>query len=96
MYDVPVPLVHIEVCFDLVQHSALHLEESSGGSPSIRSHNVNDEPFLVLPLTDADMPVLDLFLCTSLIRLVVLSNRDVVLIMPILDTLVQHTSQRTM
>ena len=71
---IPILLVSIEVCPDLVQHGSLHLKHALLGCPSLRPDNVYYEPFLVFALTDDRMPIPNLLLHSILIRVVVLAS----------------------
>lgn len=48
----PVTLVNIEISFDFVQDRALHVEELSVHYFGVWTHDMHDEPFLVLPWQD--------------------------------------------
>ena len=45
----PVPLVNVEIRFDLVQYRTFHVEELSIHYFCVWTHYMYDEPFLVLP-----------------------------------------------
>lgn len=68
----PVPLVNIEICFDFIQHGAFHVEELSVDCFCVRAHDMNDEPFLILPRQDGHLPILDLLLHICFIGFVIL------------------------
>jgi hypothetical protein len=71
----PVFLVRIEVRSYLVEYIALYLEEVCRRIAGIRTDDVYDDPFLVLAVTQGNLPVFNLFFDSSLICITVLLEK---------------------
>lgn len=70
----PVSLVNIKICLYLIKDGALHVEELAVCGLDIRTNNVHNDPFLILPLRYGRMPVFDLFLHSRLVQVVILNT----------------------
>lgn len=70
MLDTPVSFVRVKIRLDAIQYRALHSEETAPTTrrTSVRSHDLQNQPFLVFPLGDNRVPVLDLFLHSATVR----------------------------
>lgn len=58
----PIPLLNIEISFELIENRRLDLEHLYACCFGVGLHNVDNQPFLTLLLRYTRMPILDLFL----------------------------------
>lgn len=68
----PLPFINVEICFDFVQHRALHVEELSVHYFCVWTHDMYDEPFLVLPRQNGCLPIFNLLLDSGSVGFVIL------------------------
>jgi hypothetical protein len=72
-----VSLVDIEICLYFIKDRALHVEELAVCGLDIRTNDMHNDPFLILPLRYGRMPVFDLLLHNCFVRVVVLARYNV-------------------
>lgn len=70
----PISLFQIEICLYLIKDGGLHVKELAVCCFDIRTNDMHDQPILILPLWYGRMPVFDLFLHSSSVRVVILNG----------------------
>ena len=70
--NAPVFLLHVEICFNLIEYARLDLEQPRSRRLGIRTYNVDNQPLLILALRNRGMPVLNLLLDSILVRFCIL------------------------